>query len=255
MTNSSIIDREHLAAFADGELSPEDAAAVVMHLADHPEDQAFVDEVMAANIALARAFHAPLQEPVPDRFTALILPETAAQEAVAARVLPFRAKAKPRLWGAGLIGGAMALAAGLAAMAILPGAAPGLSVGPVAAASALHQILTATPSGEVVDFGGLGNLTILASLPATDGFCREFEVISPDALQLQVGLACRAGSAWTVDVLLAEALVSDPAASGNYVPASGGDVPTIDTWLERRGAGLTLSPAEEAAAMAQGWMP
>lgn len=248
MTNPRIIDRDQLAAFADGELEPEDAAAVVMHLADHPGDQAFVDEVMAANIALARAFQAPMQEPVPDRFTALILRDAADT------VIPFRPKAKLRVWGAGLIAAGMAIAAALATVAILRGAEPGLSVGPVATASALHQILTTTPSGEVVAFGGLGNLTILASLPATDGFCREFEVIAQDVGQLQVGLACREGGAWAVDVLLAEAITSDLAASDAYVPASGDAIPEMDTWLEQRGAGLALRPDEEAAAMAKGWM-
>jgi anti-sigma factor RsiW len=34
------MDRERLAAFVDGALAPEDAATVVMHLADHPQDQA-----------------------------------------------------------------------------------------------------------------------------------------------------------------------------------------------------------------------
>jgi Putative zinc-finger len=253
MTEPLIIDRERLAAFADGELSPEDAAAVVMHLADHPEDQAFVDEVMAANIALARAFQAPLHEPVPDRFIALILPEEAVQEP-SAKVLPFHAKAKLPLWGAGVIGAGMAVAAALVTVAVLPRVTPDLSVGPVAAGSAFHQILTTTPSGQVVNLGTSGNLTILASLPATDGFCREFEIITQKLQQLQVGLACRAGGEWTVDVLLAEAIASAPTASDGYVPAAGDGFLAIEAWLERRGAGLTLSPAEEAAAIAQRWM-
>lgn len=247
MTPPRIIDRDHLAAFADGELSLEDSAAVVMHLVDHPQDQAFVDEVMAANIALARAFQAPMHEPVPERFKALILPEAATT------VIPFRAKVKPRVLAAGMIAAGMAIAAALATVAILPSTSPGLSVGPVATASALHQILTTTPSGEPVAFGDLGNLTILASLPATDGFCREFEVIAQDAGQLQVGLACRVGGAWTVDVLLAEAMTSDPLTSDTYVPASGEEGLAIDKWLERRGAGLALTPDEEASVMAQGW--
>jgi hypothetical protein len=36
-----------------------------MRLADHPEDQAYVDDLMAANAALSRAFAAPMEEPVP----------------------------------------------------------------------------------------------------------------------------------------------------------------------------------------------
>ena len=59
-------DKDRLAAFGDGELSPEEAAAVVMHLADHPDDQAWVDDLIAANETLAAAFAAPLHEPVPE---------------------------------------------------------------------------------------------------------------------------------------------------------------------------------------------
>ncbi len=50
--------QDPLAAFVDGELSPEEAAEVVMHLADHPADQTYVDDLFAANAALAEAFSA-----------------------------------------------------------------------------------------------------------------------------------------------------------------------------------------------------
>lgn len=63
MTRPQMMDKQHLAAFADGELSPEEAAAVVMYLADHPADQAWVDDLMAANAALAQAFSTPCTNP------------------------------------------------------------------------------------------------------------------------------------------------------------------------------------------------
>jgi len=37
MTRPTALDKHRLAAFADGELSPEEAAALVIHLADHPQ--------------------------------------------------------------------------------------------------------------------------------------------------------------------------------------------------------------------------
>ena len=141
MTRKPMIDKDRLAAFADGELSPEEAAAVVMHLADHPEDQAWVDEVMAANVALARAFSAPMAEPVPDRFRALILPEAEP----AATVVAFRPRrAMPQVWA----GAAVALAAALAVMAFLPEPEAGLRVGPVAAGSPLEAALMAQAFAE-----------------------------------------------------------------------------------------------------------
>ncbi len=45
MTRSTVMDKDRLAAFVDGELTPEEAAAVVMHLARHPDDQAYVDDL------------------------------------------------------------------------------------------------------------------------------------------------------------------------------------------------------------------
>lgn len=246
MTRKPMIDKDRLAAFADGELSPEEAAAVVMHLADHPEDQAWVDEVMAANVALARAFSAPMAEPVPDRFQALILPEAEP----AATVVAFRPRrAMPQVWA----GAAVALAAALAVMAFLPEPEAGLRVGPVAAGSPLEAALTAQASGVVQPLGEAGQLTILATLPATGGFCREFELVAPESGDIQLGLACRAEAGWAVDVLLAETAATGGETASDYVPAAGADAGAIDPWLDRRGAGMALSAAEEASLIQRGW--
>ena len=71
MTETTM-DQARLAAFVDGELTPEDAAAVVMHLANHPADQAFVDELMALNEMIADAYDAPLHEPAPEAILSTI---------------------------------------------------------------------------------------------------------------------------------------------------------------------------------------
>ena len=79
MTAPKAMDRARLAAFVDGELSPEDSAAVVMHLADHPADQAYVDDLFAANAALAtlQAQHdAELATLAPVRETIAHAPDT-----------------------------------------------------------------------------------------------------------------------------------------------------------------------------------
>ena len=70
------MDQRLLNAFADGELEPEEAARVVMHLADCPEDQALVDAIMMMNVLLVRACAGPLEEPVPPD-----MPEVMAQVA------------------------------------------------------------------------------------------------------------------------------------------------------------------------------
>lgn len=243
------IDRAMLAAFADGELGPEEAARVVLHLADHPADQAHVDELMAANAALQQAFAAPLAESVPDRFRDLILGAPPAQ------VIPFprRVLASART---GWLAAGLAAAAALAAVAVLapqgapvPGAL--LAAGPVGADSDLGALLAATPSGEARALGADRSLTVLASLPAAQGFCREVELIDRAAATLSVALACTQGAGWSVAVVVTEALPT--ATAQEIVPASGAASADLGPWLDRVGAGLVLDPAEEARLIARGW--
>lgn len=240
-----IIDKDRLAAFADGQLSPEEAAAVVMHLADHPEDQAWVDDLMAANAVLSRAYSAPMQEPVPDRFLDLILPG-AATPAPSSRVISFR---RSRLITV-LTGVGIAAAAALATVVVLtPPPETHLAAGRVAAGSQLEQILDRQPTGKTMVFGE-GEMTILASFPATSGFCREIEQRQPDSLNL--ALACSSGKQWVVDVVMAETLDVAPEAPG-FVPASGDVETTLDPWLTARGAGQAMSLEQEQGAIAKGW--
>lgn len=243
------IDRAMLAAFADGELGPEEAARVVMHLADHPEDQAHVDDLMAANAALQQAFAAPLAEAVPDRFRDLIL------GAPPATVVPFprRVLASART---GWLAAGLAAAAALAAVAVLapqgapvPGAL--LAAGPVAPDSDLGAILAAAPSGAAQALGADRALTVLASLPAAQGFCREVELIDRAAATLSVALACTEGTGWSVAVVVTEALPAGQAQA--IAPASGATGADLGPWLDRLGVGLVLDPAQEAAAIASGW--
>ena len=65
MTETTM-DKARLAAFVDGELSPEDAAEVVMHLANDPVDQAYVDELMALNVIIADAYDAEIIRMAPE---------------------------------------------------------------------------------------------------------------------------------------------------------------------------------------------
>lgn len=244
------MDKELLAAFADGDLSPEEAARVVMHLADHPEDQAWVDDLMAANVALVQAFSAPMSEPVPDRLRDLVMPrEDAPQPAQGGRVVAFRPRRAP-VWAG--IGAALA-AVFVGALVLMPSAPVDrtLSAGAVAPDSELRRVLDSQPSGQRVDFGG-ADLTVLATLPALGGFCREVELLNRDSGWVQVALACRNDRGWNVDVAMSETLI--PVIEGqDFLPASGKESVLLDYWLERRGAGMTLTPAEEAAAITAGW--
>ena len=241
------IDRARIAAFVDGELSPEEAAAVAMHLADHPEDQAYADDLFAANTALAAAFAAPMHEPVPQAIRDTIFPP-AAQERTPARVIAF--PRRPATLVAGL-----SLAASVALAVTLfrqPGADP-FTPGPVAAGSELATLLDTLPSGEVRPTAQGGDLMILATLPTPDGFCREVERIDAAAGAMVQALACRGpGTPWDIAVVLKEPL-TDAATEDGFVAAEGAASEGLTPFLDQAEAGLALTPEEEATLIAGGW--
>lgn len=244
---TTTLDKETLAAFVDGELSPEEAAKVVLHLADHPQDQAYVDDLSAANAALAQAFAAPLHEPVPAGIRAAIM-GPAAQNVVVFRPRPRLAMAL----------GGLALAASVTAAALLlPGLtggrqAAGIALGPLAAADPVTAVLESRASGVVVQLADGRETMVLSTFGMPDGrFCREFEVIDRAAGRVDFAVGCSSGDAWAVEAAIAE--ISDPGAAQGYAPAGGAETDALTRFLERGGAPTLLDPAAEAAAIARGW--
>jgi hypothetical protein len=241
------MDKDRLAAFVDGELSPEEAAKVVMHLAMHPEDQAYVDDLCAANAALAQAFSAPLHEPVPGPIRAAIMGPAAAD------VVALRPRRRLTI-----ALGSLALAASVAAAALLLPGLPGgrqpagIALGPLAATDPVTQVLESRASGEVVPLADGRETMVLATFGMSGGrFCREFEVVDRAAGRVDFAVGCRAGSGWTIGATIAE--VNDPAAGQGFTPAGDAEVDTLTRFLERSGMQAVLDPAAETEAMARGW--
>lgn len=251
MTRSTVMGKDRLAAFVDGELSPEEAAAVVMHLADHPQDQAYVDDLTAANVALSRAFAAELDQPLPDRLRHLIMGQK-----ITASVLPVGLKAVMRPLTALLAGLALgaAVAASLAVAVFLPAVDPhDLSPGPLAGDFPLIPALASLPSGTAQVLEDGAEVMVLATLPTPTGFCREIEIIHARSGRLEAALVCTAGAGWTVEAVLTENY-ADAAATEGFGTASGNEGQSFAPFLDRIGAGAVLSPAEEAAAITRGWV-
>ena len=252
MTAPTTMNPDRLAAFVDGELSPEDSAAVVMHLADHPADQAYVDDLFAANAALARAFAAPLSEPVPPAIQA-VLADPAARSAPSAAILPFpptRARRLPAL------AGGLGLAAGLALALYLVQPAPPatLAVGPLDKGNPLAAALEDLPSGAALTLASGPEAVILSTLPTATGPCREVESLDRAAGRIDLALACRLPQGgWQIEMVLAETLPGDSTAEPGFAAAEGTALQDFSAYLDRRGAGLALSPEEEAALIARGW--
>ncbi len=239
------MDRTRLAAFVDGELSPEEAAAVVMHLADHPSDQAYVDDLFAANAALAQAFAAPLSDPIPASLRAVLQADLAP-----AQIIPFRPRMRPALWAGGA-----ALAASLVAALVLfrPVEPLSIALGNVVAGTPLAQALDSLPSGTRFTETANRELMILATLLTDAGPCREVEVIDRAAAQIELALACHdQATGWKIEVVLKEPLPTTDGQDG-FVTAEGPATQGLSPYLDQRGAGLALSPEAEADLIAKGW--
>lgn len=244
------MDKTKLAAFADGELEPEEAAAVVMYLADHPEDQAYVDELMTLNETLGAAYDAPMREPAPEAILNVIEPARAA-----ANVTPFRARAaRPRLvyWG-----GAGALAAGIAAFAIFAPwtSGPFIAPGDLRDRSAVAQALDEVSTGETRFIAEAVEMRVLASFDVTNrGVCREFELIHQDGAVHDHGVACPASGStgWRVEVVEA---ISFDKPDLDFTLASGEMEDAVADFIDNVGAGAALTPDEEDAARAANWRP
>lgn len=268
----TVMDKDRLAAFVDGELAPEEAAAVVLHLADHPGDQAWVDDLYAANEALALAFAAPLHEPVPEAIRAAIMGPAATVVAFRPPSQPpsrpqsqpqsqpqSRPRARPRARLVPVLGG-LAIAASVALAAVLlPGLAGGpspvgVALGPLPGTDAVAGVLDARASGAPVQLADGRETMVLASFAMPDGrLCREFEVIDRGAARVDYAVGCRGSEGWTVEAAIAEAIGTGTGTGQDFVPAGEAGADALTRYLERSGAPLALDPAAEAAAIAQGW--
>lgn len=255
----AVMDRDTLAAFVDGALSPEESARVVLHLADHPDDSAHVDALMELNALLGQAFAAPLAQPAPQRIVATILGTDGGAPARA------DASRRGRLAGwrpaGGRAGGRRVFAAAAvaaAAVALVVGLAfgPGPMRRPVqilgappSADADLRAALETAPSG-AVGTAGPHQITLLGTfLDKTGRPCREYDLLDPIANTMTQGVACRSGvGEWSTAVAVASRLAGGIDRDA-FVPASGepGDPEALDRALDMLGAGMAMTPAEEQA--------
>ena len=262
----AVMDRDTLAAFVDGALSPEDSARVVLHLADHPGDSAHVDALMELNALLGQAFAAPLTQPAPERIVATIL--GTAGGAPARTNAPRRGLGRIPGWRpvAGRAGGRRGFAAAAvaaAAVALVVGLAfgPGpmrrpvqILAAPSSADADLRAALETAPSGAVATAGPY-QITLLGTfLDKTGRPCREYNLLDPIANTMTQGVACRSGvGEWSTAVAVASRLAGGVDRDA-FVPASGepGDPEALDRALDMLGAGMAMTPAEEQALL-DGW--
>lgn len=245
----AMIDAARLAAYVDGALEPEEAASVVIHLADDPEDRRRVEQLTELNAILVAAYAAPLAEPMPERIRRIVEPSS---------VVPIRARRSVLPMAAIVLSAAAAgivLVVGLTGSLDLPrlDGAPG--VGPVEKGSELHAALETSPSGMGVSFPDGDEVTLIATfLDGQRRPCREFELLHQTDSAFSRGIACRGpDGGWAIAVVVSEPSVTEAGAEAGYVPAAGAVDAALTGALDVLGAGISLTPEAERALIDGGW--
>jgi hypothetical protein len=249
------MDHETLGAYADGELSPEEAAKVARHLATHPADRAYVERVAAERAAIARAFAPIAAEPLPAALQARVEAAVTAAEGgrQGATVVALRRPA----WRGWMAGGALAAAAA-ALLAVYLGlerpAGTEVALGPVAPGQPLAVALDTLPAGMPERLASGGTIEIVASFADGRGrLCRELWLAPGGVAAGEAAIACAADGRWAVEAVVA---VEAPAeGEDRFETAAGPGARAIEAALDALGAGPVLTPEEEAAARARGWQP
>jgi hypothetical protein len=225
MTN---VTDEALSAYIDGELPPEQRTAVERALEADGDARNRLQLLRDADATLREAFPLPAarrNDPIADHIRNTL------QGAQSGRGAPLR-------------GPAMALAAGLAGLAIGFFASDSRSAGDAFAMPAtVRQVLETRASGDVHD--GARVIFSFTSDNATP--CRQFA--TETASFSGEGVACRDGSNWRL-VAWVEA---DKAAPGDFHTAAGVDA--LDAVVERLDRSGPLPDDVERALLERGWRP
>jgi hypothetical protein len=242
------IDDETLMAYADGQLTAEEALMVDKAMAEDEDIAERVAMFMDSRAAVQNAFRE--LPPVPAELTARIramaeasAPQAAADSAPSNVIsLASRRRTVP-LWQLP-IAASIALAVGF--FGGWTGAPGEQSGGGLAVASiedsAVVAVLETEKAGARRQISSGAEVAVIASFVGTDGnLCREFE--HDDAGRTVVAVACHRDDTWTVEFAVAAAATDE----SGYAPASSLDA--LDAWMNASEAGPPLSDADEAAAL------
>ena len=231
-----------LAAWLDGALSPEEAAAFEAELERDPALAAKAAEWQANDAFIAGALRPLGEVPLDDAMLARLgLAETPAEAratAPPATAPAVAANDNPPWWRrhALPLGGAIAASLVAALLLTLPRAAQrdGLSIA-----------LDTTPSLKQARLADGRVIEPTLTLRAADGrWCREFRSSG------ETSLACRGDKGWTVE---ATAKGEGPARGAEIGLAGGADTAALDAAYRRIGAGDPVGADREAALIAGEW--
>ncbi|TAL86529.1 MAG: hypothetical protein EPN74_04490 [Rhodanobacter sp.] len=247
------IDDDTLQAFVDGELDPAEAARIDAALAHDDVLARRVQRARALHTAVRAAFDPVLDEPVPERLSALLgppSPQTAIPQsplAAAARRQGFATgrRRSARRWFVP----ATAVAASLAALALslwwqtggsLVHVHDGRQFAAGALSDALNKSLASEPDPNAP-------ISIGLSFRSADGhICRTFTERARPAM---TGLACHGHAGWSIPVLTA----AERSSGGELRQAASSIPPAVQAAIDARIRGEAFDAQQERAARAAGW--
>ncbi|HEX7789525.1 MAG TPA: hypothetical protein VF467_03250 [Afipia sp.] len=246
---------ERIAAWLDGNLSPEEAARFE---ADMERDPALCEEVAAwqGNDDLLRAaYNGPIEQGVDDALLARMGLATVEQSKPAGEIVDFQEKPGKRAandnpaWRRWAIpvGGALAACAALAVLTI---GRPPASNTDTGAGARFAEAMESLPSRGKLGLPDGGEVYPVLSFVAADGrYCREF--LLGDKGGSQNGIACKGTSGWKVEAQSrATGTQADP---GKIGLAGGPEGGVLDATYDRLGASDPLSVQAERHLIASGW--
>jgi len=260
---------ETLMAYADGELSPDDAQRLERDMVDAPDLRDRV-AMFDRQRTMARAAYADiLSEPVPDRLldTLKAKPEPAWRRWLGGSWLGGSLSTIPA--GRGMAAALVLLAVGIGVGIYGPSMLGLRSGGQEIAGSfggarldaRLVAVLEKTPSGKKVDFsrpssGSNLSITARSTFRKHDGQpCRDYEqkIRSSKRQVLVSGVACRDNRGRWHSVVAIAAPLGAANADPGFRPASSGLSDLIDAVQDKIIEGAPLTAADEARLLKSGW--
>lgn len=245
-----MITHEQLMAYADGEASPDEAAAVEAAVAEDAALAQALDDIFAVSDRVRDAMPLPPANAADDRLAALIQARLAAP-ARGGEVVDLASRRKPRpawldraAWPSAI---AATLVIGLGVGWLAKPSDDGLLTPGAVAGRDLTAALNSTPSGTVTRVSANVSVKPVLSFAATDGaLCRQFAI---EGKRPVAGVACREGDIWQVRALAASAAPQ----GGEFSTASGPGADPVSDMVDALIAGEPLDQAQEAARIRQGW--
>ncbi|MGS0755220.1 anti-sigma factor family protein [Roseateles sp. GG27B] len=248
-TGAAAVHAEDVYAYVDGELDADARAAFEARLAQDPALQQALLREQRLRQTLADTFAPVLDEPLPDRLTALLQPTATVVSLGAARERRHAgvSRRKPSWADLGGIAASLLLGTLLGYQFLPPAAGPAVD-GSLLAQGSLGQALDQQLSGQTA-----GAVTPGLSFVAKGGaYCRSFTTQGGGAAS--AGLACRDGDHWRLQQMIA--LPTDlGAAAPEYRQAATALPPALLQSIDELRQGDLLDAAAEAQARAGGWKP